>query len=226
MKWKSMRPVFGSTVPWTAPGVPAISVGALMDVPPPLNVMLVPSLMLIVTTPGRANPSHPGGPACAGRALAKKPAAIATAAATAVSRGIMASTLCLRISPKNRVFPYICRPLAIGRLADLPLVVAELQVETAGGPGLRRIRHERRHVGLCMVVVDDDLVDAGDDRILLGRSDAGMGVGPRAVVVVDVAVAGGAAGDAAQGGQITFLYGDVEVLDGGADHLLLGRLVI
>ena len=114
--------------------------------------------------------------------------------------------------------------LAVGRLADLPLLVAELQVEAARRTGLRRIGHERGDVGLGMVTVDHHLVDAGDHRILLGRGDPGMGFGPGPLVVVDVAVAGGAAGDAAQRGQIAFLDRDVEVLDRRADHVLLRHL--
>ena len=47
-----------------------------------------------------------------------------------------------------------------------------------------------------------------------------------AVVVVHVAVAGGAAGDAAQRGQIALLHGDIEVLDRRTDLLLLGLLRI
>ena len=122
--------------------------------------------------------------------------------------------------------PVGVRRLAVRRLADLPLVVAELQVEAAGGPGLRRVRHERGHVGLGVVAVDHDLVDAGHHRVPLGRGHPGVGVGPRAVVVVDVAVAGGAAGDAAQGGQIALLHGDIEVLDRRADLFLLRLLRI
>ena len=68
--------------------------------------------------------------------------------------------------------------LAARRLADLPLVVAELQVEAAGGPGLRRIGHERGHVGLGVVAVDHDLVDAGHHRVLLGRGHPGSGCRP------------------------------------------------
>ena len=44
-----------------------------------------------------------------------------------------------------------------------------------------------------------------------------MGFGPGLLVVVDVAVAGGAAGDAAQRGQVAVLDRDVEVLDRRAD---------
>ena len=73
-------------------------------------------------------------------------------------------------------------------LADLPLVVAELQVEAAGGPGLRRVGHERGDIGLGVFAVDDDLVDAGDHRILLGGRDTVVRVGPILVVVVDVVV--------------------------------------
>ena len=75
-----------------------------------------------------------------------------------------------------------------------------------------------------MVAVDHHLVDAGDHRILLGRGDPGMGFGPCPLVVVDVAVAGGAAGDAAQRGQVAVLDRDVEVLDRRADHVLLRHL--
>ena len=56
------------------------------------------------------------------------------------------------------------RRLAAGCLADLPLVVAELQIEAARRPSLRSVRHERRDVGLGMVAVDDHLVDAGHHR--------------------------------------------------------------
>ena len=58
--------------------------------------------------------------------------------------------------------------LAGGRLTDLPLIVAELQVQAPRRPGLRRVGHEGRDVGLGMVAVDDHLVDAGDHRIPLG----------------------------------------------------------
>ena len=49
-----------------------------------------------------------------------------------------------------------------------------------------------------MIAVDDDLVDAGDDRILLGRRDPVVGVVPFVLVVIDVVVADVAAGNAAQ----------------------------
>ena len=78
--------------------------------------------------------------------------------------------------------------LAARRLADLPLFIAELQVEAAGGPGLRRVGHECGHVGLGVVAVDHDLVDARNHRVPLGSGHPGVGVGPRTVVVVDVAV--------------------------------------
>ena len=113
------------------------------------------------------------------------------------------------------------RVSVVGRLADLPLLVAELQIEAARRAGLRRIGHECGDVGLGVVAVDHHLVDAGDHGIPLGRGDSGMGVGPRALVVVDVVVAGGSAGDAAQRGQVTLLDRDVEVLDRRADHFLL-----
>ena len=82
------------------------------------------------------------------------------------------------------------RRLAAGRLTDLPLVVAELQIEAARRPGLRRVRHECRDVGLGMVPVDHHLVDAGHDRIPLGRGYPGVGLRPTSVVVLDVVVPG------------------------------------
>ena len=110
------------------------------------------------------------------------------------------------------------------RLADLPMVVAELQVEAARRPGLRRVRHERRDVGLGVVAVDNHLVDAGDHGVPLGRGYPGVGLRPRGVVVVDVVVPGRAAGDAAQGRQVAVLDRAVEVLDRRADQVLLGQV--
>ena len=113
------------------------------------------------------------------------------------------------------------RRLAAGRLTDLPLVVAELQIEAARRPGLRRVRHECRDVGLGMVAVDYHLVDAGHDRVALGRRHPGVGLRPHRVVVFDVVVPGRATGNAAQRRQVAFLDRAVEILDGRADLVLL-----
>ena len=59
--------------------------------------------------------------------------------------------------------------LAARGLADLPLIVTELQVQAAGRADLRVVGHERGDVRLGVLAVDDDLVDARDHRILLGR---------------------------------------------------------
>ena len=62
----------------------------------------------------------------------------------------------------------------------------------------------------------------GDHRILLGRRDPLVGLVPRVLVVVHVAVTGGAAGDAAQRCQVACLHRDVEALD-GLPHLVFLR---
>ena len=100
-----------------------------------------------------------------------------------------------------------------GALADLPLLVAELQIEAARRAGGRVEGHERRDVGLGVVVVDHHLIDAGHHRVLPGRRDAGVDVLPPRVVVLDVAVGGRAARDAAQRGEVALLDRGVEVLD-------------
>ena len=75
------------------------------------------------------------------------------------------------------------RHLGARGLTDLPLLVAELQIEAARRAGLRRVGHEAGDVGLGMVAVDHHLVDAGDHRVLLGRSHPGVGFGPGLFVV-------------------------------------------
>src|SRR5438105_776486 len=66
--------------------------------------------------------------------------------------------------------------------ADLPLIVAVLQVKAASRAGLRRVGHERGDVGLGVASVHHDLVDVGDDGILPGRRDATVGVAPLTLV--------------------------------------------
>ncbi len=111
--------------------------------------------------------------------------------------------------------------LAAGCLADLPLVVAELQIQAARRTSLRGVRHERRDIGLRMVAVDHHLVDGGHYGIPLGRRYPCMGCDPHAVVILDVVVPGGAAGDAAQLGQVTLFERGAVAVDGRADPVLL-----
>src|ERR1700737_2464942 len=82
-------------------------------------------------------------------------------------------------------------------LADLPSAVEELKVEAAGRPHLGLVRAERRAVGRPMLAVVHHLVDAGHYWVPLRRDDFRMRGGPFVVVVVDIAVAGGATGEAA-----------------------------
>ena len=90
-------------------------------------------------------------------------------------------------------------------MADLPRVVDQSKVEAPSTASLRSIGHERCHIGMSMISVDVNLIDARYYRVLLGRGQPGVRFGPHFVVVVNVISLGGTASEGAQGSQVAVM---------------------
>lgn len=101
-------------------------------------------------------------------------------------------------------------------MADLPRAVDKSKVEAPSTASLRSIGHERCHIGMSMISVDVNLIDARYYRVLLGRGQPGVRFGPHFVVVVNV-ISLGSASEGAQGSQVAVLYSRIEVMNRGTN---------